>query len=205
MHKGDEQVLVFPHCGLPKLGAFPGLVIAVDSLASLMSSILPNSRFMFRKDVEDDPTMQQLIPYVVCRDSDRVLVYNRGAKGGEQRLADKWSIGIGGHINPEDMRGGMAHVLMRAADRELTEELGENKIDTLAYVGVLKTETSEVDLVHTGIVYTATFTELPEIKEPDEIERHRWVTVKELADYKLEAWSEVVRGHLTKEETQCTV
>jgi len=202
MCKGDEQVLVFPHCGLPKLGTFPGLVTTADALAAFMSSVLPNSRFMARKHVEDDPTMQQIIPYVVCKDGDRVLVYNRGVKGGEQRLADSWSIGVGGHINMDDMCEGVVYVLRRAADRELTEELGANKIDTLTYVGVLKTETSEVDLVHTGIVYTATFTELPEIKEPDEIERHRWVTVKELADYKLEAWSEVVRDHLTKEETQ---
>ncbi len=200
MSKDDEQVLVFPHCGLPKLGTFPGLVTSAESLSVLMCDIVPNSRFMRRKDVEDDPTMQQLIPYVVCKDGPKVLVYNRGGKGGEGRLADSWSIGIGGHINPEDMLESRSQIITYAAIRELAEELGSDSVPTLTYVGVLKTDKAEVDLVHAGIVFTAMFEDVSGFYGSDEIERHRWVTMEELAEYKLESWSEVVRDHLVKEE-----
>lgn len=202
MGKGEEQVLVFPHCGLPKLGEFPGLVTTEESLRALMKDILPNSRFMFRKDVEDDPTMQQIIPYVVCCDEGKVLVYNRGGKGGEGRLADSWSIGIGGHINPVDAESGpLPQALTWAILRELEEELGTPSVPDLKYEGILKTETAEVDLVHTGVVFTATFNNVSDFYGSEEIERHKWVTLEELTDYKLESWSEVVRDHLNKTET----
>ena len=200
MNKDDEQVMVFPHCGLPRLGTFPGFSTSIETWTTFVCDVLPNARFMRRGDVEDDPTMQQIIPYVVCRWHDQVLVYNRGAKGGEKRLADKWSIGIGGHINLEDHRKGLVGTIRSAAYRELAEELGPVSVPpALHYLGFLKTEANLVDQVHSGVVFEAFFNTRIVFKGSEEIERHAWVPLEELKDYNLELWSEVLRDHLIEE------
>ena len=201
MSKDDEQVLVFPHCGLPRLGEFPGLATSTEAWTAFVCDVLPNCRFMRRGDVEDDPTMQQVIPYVVCRWHNKVLVYNRGVKGGEKRLADKWSIGIGGHINLIDEHKSRIDTIRAAAYRELAEELGPiSAVPVLHYVGVLKTDANEVDHVHTGVVFIAYFNTQMVFTGSEEIERHKWLSIDELKNYDLESWSEVVRDHLVKEE-----
>lgn len=203
MGKDDEQVLVFPHCGLKQIGSPQGLDISTQTWSTYVCDVLPNSRYMYRRDVEDDPTMQQIIPYVVCRWHDHILVYNRGGKGGEKRLADKWSIGIGGHINPVDEQKSRIDTLRAAAYRELGEELGSLSVaPMLYYVGLLKTDSNEVDLVHTGVVFTANFNTKKQFDGSDEIERHRWVPLTELGDYELESWSEVVREELLRKNKE---
>lgn len=58
--------------------------------------------FMDREAAENDPSHKQIIAYAIFCHQGRILHYTRGGSGGEARLHDKGSIGIGGHINPVD-------------------------------------------------------------------------------------------------------
>ena len=62
--------------------------------------------FMPRAEVENDPTYQQIIPYVVFRHGDRYFLTHRLRASAERRLRKQYSLGVGGHINPGDLEGG---------------------------------------------------------------------------------------------------
>lgn len=100
MNKNDELVLTATRQQLESHGAFQGYRHGTE----LLDSILETGHWQFRRrgDVEDDPSFKQLIPYCVIVQADRVLVYERGSSGGEDKLHTKLSLGIGGHINPQD-------------------------------------------------------------------------------------------------------
>lgn len=92
---------------------------------------------------EQDPTYRQLVPYITVqprmRDGsvaqDTMLLYQR-THGEERRLTDRYSIGLGGHVNLCDVtnlneQAGMkslaslSDAVLAAAVRELFEELPE--------------------------------------------------------------------------------
>ncbi len=204
MNKDDELVWVFPACAMEDLQGLPGITPRLADWRTFAIDILPKCTFMRRGDVEDEPTLQQVIPYVVCRNGSLVLLYNRGDKGGEKRLADKWSIGVGGHINPGDTKKTPQETLQSAMTREMLEELtaGGFRSDppVLRYFGLLKSEGNAVDAVHFGVVFQAHFAAIAAVVATTEIERHMWVTLEELENYPLENWSEMVRDELLKEE-----
>ncbi len=115
-----------------------------------------------RKLLEVNPAFRQIIPYVIVQAEDHVLRYRRSASGGEQRLAHKSSIGVGGHIDLVDVIGlqnsslvDMAATLDLAALRELEEELSKSFVATCRppqVEGVLLLDDTEVDRVHMGVV-----------------------------------------------------
>ena len=56
-------------------------------------------------DVEQDPSVQQLVVYGYVQLPDkRFMLYQRGNEGyDEKRLAGKVSLGVGGHMEPTDL------------------------------------------------------------------------------------------------------
>ena len=62
-------------------------------------------------EMERDPSFKQVIPYLVLRDGERYFLMRRTAAGGDARLHDRYSIGVGGHLNPGD--GGLLGGLRR--------------------------------------------------------------------------------------------
>src|SRR5262245_62773015 len=78
--------------------------------------------FVERTRAERTPAWKQVIPYCVVEHEGRVLLLRRRAKGGEARLHGKFSIGVGGHVNPVDHTEGEA-IVTEAARREIAEEI----------------------------------------------------------------------------------
>ncbi len=120
----DENVLVVSRGLFEELGTFQGLSAQVDHY--LPAFLDPaNNFFLPRENAEDDPSHKQIIPYAIFRHRDRILRYIRGKKSGEQRLASKASIGIGGHINQHDASEASLHrtTYMTGVEREISEEL----------------------------------------------------------------------------------
>jgi predicted NUDIX family phosphoesterase len=71
--------------------------------------------------------------------------------GGDPRLHDRYSIGVGGHVNPDD--GGLDGDLTRALEREWNEELVVDFVPEFRFVGLLNDDTTAVGRVHVGLVY----------------------------------------------------
>jgi predicted NUDIX family phosphoesterase len=148
----EERVLCFPRQLLEQLGLFQGLSLEVERyLPSVTSS--SNILYLNRGDAEQDPRYKQLIPYVLIFCRDRILRYRRGKRGQETRLHGLFSVGVGGHISEDDHglfsnRQGYAEGMRR----ELLEEVAIDDLNEAA-VAVINDDSTEVGLVHLGVVH----------------------------------------------------
>jgi predicted NUDIX family phosphoesterase len=101
--------------------------------------------------MEADPAWKQVIPYPVLRDGGAWYLMRRTNAGSDVRLHDRYSIGVGGHVNPED--GGLDGDLTTALRREWHEELIVDFVPSFRFVGLLNDDTTPVGQVHLGLVY----------------------------------------------------
>ena len=187
-----EQVLVFPAELLPPL---PPQALFQDD--ALLACLLAASFFMDRDQAEPDPTYKQIIPYSILRHADRVFSYQRTRRGGEGRLFDLYSLGVGGHINPPD--GGAQIVDMAVIeagrDREAFEEFDFRPAGGPRLVGLLNDTSGAVSDVHFGVVYEYTLADTQVI--PREAHKHtnyQFLSPTELQGdrARYEGWSQIV-------------
>ena len=115
--------------------------------------------FVERRAAEENSSWKQVIPYVVVKRADSILLLERKKIEGEVRLHGKLSIGVGGHINPEDAQasvgesGALTHSpIDNGSRREIAEELHVSGRTQLARVGVLNDDSNPVGAVHVGLV-----------------------------------------------------
>jgi predicted NUDIX family phosphoesterase len=142
-----EQVLVIPREVVLPGGSFRGLRPA--DLPWLDDVVARAGTFRPRDAMESDPSFKQLIPYLVLRDGERWFLMKRTRAGADQRLHDRFSIGIGGHLNPGDAD------LMDGLRREWREEIDAPFDPDFRFVGLLNDDDSDVGAVHLGAVFTA--------------------------------------------------
>jgi predicted NUDIX family phosphoesterase len=142
--------------------------------------------------MEADPAFKQIIPYLVLRDGERYFLMRRTKAGGDIRLHDRWSIGVGGHLNPGDVdvAGGLL--------REWAEELVADFVPDFRLIGLLNDDTTDVGRVHLGAVYLADAAgRSVTIREVDKLSGS-FATIDEVATVAddLETWSRLVFDHL---------
>lgn len=142
-----ERVLVVDRIHVPDGGAWHGL--RADGVGALLEAVVRHGRFDPRDEVEGDPGRKQIIPYLVLRDGEATFLMRRTRAGADVRLHDRFSIGIGGHLEPGDGSplGGL--------QREWREEIEADFVPAFSPIGLLNDDTTAVGAVHLGIVYTA--------------------------------------------------
>jgi predicted NUDIX family phosphoesterase len=149
----DEQVLVVPTTAvIAELGGgTPWLGVRPTGEAALADLIRERGEFRPRAAMENDPDWKQVIPYPILRDGPRWFLMRRTRAGSDARLHDRYSIGVGGHVNPDD--GGLDGDLSSALGREWTEELAVDFVPDFRFLGLLNDDTTPVGRVHLGLVY----------------------------------------------------
>ncbi len=193
----SEQVLVVRRSLFDQLGSFHGLNAEIQRYLSVFLAE-GNHFFVARAEAEEDPSLKQLIPYVVVTSGDQILHYRRGSGSGEKRLLKKRSVGIGGHINDGDGMGDAfdAAAYQRALMRELQEELSIESCFIERPLALLNDDTNPVGAVHLGIVHQCELAS-PEVTANEEaIAELGFLTQEELAarHEELESWSQLVIG-----------
>jgi len=143
----DEQVYVVPRVAVPDGASWYGL--RTDRLDDFVDALERDGRYEPRDEMEVDPSFKQVIPYLVLRDGPRYFLMQRTAAGADARLHGRYSIGVGGHLNPGD-RG-----LLGGLVREWHEELVADFTPQFTLVALLNDDTTEVGAVHLGAVYVA--------------------------------------------------
>jgi predicted NUDIX family phosphoesterase len=148
-----ERVLVVPGVELDRLGRFQGFCPEADRYLGVL--LVPQfATFRPRDEVEDDPSLKQIIPYVVFRSGDAVFCYTRGKSGGEARLRRRRSLGVGGHVAEEDADGrGTLEAYEMALRRELDEEVEVGSPGVLHRFGLINDDSTPVGSVHLGVVH----------------------------------------------------
>jgi predicted NUDIX family phosphoesterase len=156
--------------------------------------IAAEGEYRRRGEVESDPSWKQVIPYVVLKDRGRMFLMRRTRAGADARLHERWSIGIGGHVNPED--GGLAGGLAR----EFSEELEVEAMPDFRLVGLLNDDSDPVGAVHLGVVFLAQVDgRAVAVRETDKLEGQFVAPLQVLRVYeRLETWSHLVYDYLTE-------
>lgn len=178
-----ELVYVVPRDAILGGGAWHGVRTAQTD--EFLAVVVAHGRFEPRVAMEADPSFKQIIPYLVLRDGERYFLMRRTRGGGDARLHDAWSIGVGGHVNPGD------HDLAGGLLREWAEELVADFVPEFRLVGLLNDDTTDVGRVHLGAVYLADTAGRPvAIRETDKLSGGfaSPAQVAEVAD-RLETWS----------------
>lgn len=198
----------YPHGFVPF--SSPAAVAAGSSASVQLSGfedvIAREGFFVERAYAEKTPTLKQIIPYSVVRcetaSGPLVLCTRRLAKGGESRLHDKHSIGIGGHINPQDLPADSSarNPLDAGTRREVDEELVVRGQYEVRRLGLINDDSNPVGAVHVGVVQAITISGGVEIRERDLLEGEL-VTYEELhrrvaRGVNFETWSKLLIPHL---------
>jgi predicted NUDIX family phosphoesterase len=116
----------------------------------------------------------------------------RTQAGGDARLHDRFSIGVGGHLNPGDgdLAGGLR--------REWREEVEADFVPDFTLIGLLNDDTTDVGSVHVGAVYLADACGRPvAIRESHKLSGEFAAPgeVRSVVD-RMETWSALVFEHL---------
>lgn len=199
MSKMDEIIIVAPRKEVfdnEKL-TFQGVKSDKHITKQITENIARTYSTMRRGDAEENPNYKQPIPYVVLKRGNEVFSYKRLTGGGEQRLHNQISLGVGGHLN--DVEGlDFYGVLADGLQRELSEELfiNSNKL-TLNTVGLINDDSNDVGKVHIGMLVIG---ELPldeevSVQETDQL-LGEWIKIEDLKQPEiynsLETWSQFV-------------
>jgi len=185
----DELVFVVPRDAVLTDDGWYGLQAADSAdLDAFLATIERHGRFEPRPAMEADAGFKQIIPYLVLRDGESYFLMRRTRAGGDARLHDRWSIGVGGHLNPgdQDLDGGLR--------REWSEELVADWIPEFNFIGLLNDDTTPVGQVHLGAVFVADAAGRPvSIRETDKLSG-AFATPAEVAAVApdLETWSRLV-------------
>jgi predicted NUDIX family phosphoesterase len=170
----------FPH-GLLPFADTPGSASdgTTFSLREFETAVAEHGFFVERARAETSPQWKQVIPYSLVECDGRILVVRRLRKGGESRLHEKLSIGIGGHINPEDLSGtktgdvrerGTRNPVDAGTRREIAEELAVRGAYDIRRVGLLNDDSNPVGAVHVGVVQVISVRGSVEIRERDQLD-----------------------------------
>jgi predicted NUDIX family phosphoesterase len=166
----------------------PWLGVRRDGLEGVLERAGGDGDYVPRQAAEVDPSLKQIIPYLVLRDGNCIFLMKRTRAGGDARLHDLYTIGIGGHLNPGDggILGGLA--------REWREELEADFIPRFEYAGLLNDDTVEVGLHHLGVVYLAEAAGRPvSVRETHKLSGSFEEVEAVLAVYdRMETWSQLV-------------
>jgi len=191
--KNMTKVLVVPTSEFTSLGYFQGFHADADRyLNHLLTPAFAD--FQPRYLVEEDPSLKQIIPYVIFRCGSRVFTYTRGTTQGEGRLHRLRSIGVGGHVDEADADGRATFEAYEVAlKRELDEEVEINAPGTLRLVGLINDDLTPVGRVHLGAVYIYELESESVTPREDGLAEAGFVSVAELGERpeELETWSSI--------------
>ncbi len=191
--KPDEHILVVKRAALfPNGQAWQGIK-KVES-ESYLKIIRDNQEFLPRSQMENDPNYKQIIPYLIFEHKKHYFLMQRDAKTTEQRLQNKFTLGIGGHIRQQDVTSGD---IITWAEREFHEEVNYKGSFTIESLGILNDDSNAVGEVHLGFVFIL-HGNSPEISIKSELKQGELLTIEQCVPFyeNMESWSQLVFNFL---------
>lgn len=191
----QENVFVVPITAAVKNKInFQGFLPGNDSLWTQFAA---EGMFLNRHTVEDDTRYKQLIVYLVLRYKEEIFIYQRMRATGEKRLLNKYSFGLGGHINPVRSLN-FRRLIASNLTRELKEEVSFPGPYSYCFLGLLNDEETEVGKYHFGLVFLVScLTPLITVREKNKIQG-KLIPVSRLFEYRgnLENWSSILLPYI---------
>jgi predicted NUDIX family phosphoesterase len=191
----DELVLAFPTLELWKLLTYKGKGLILGN-SEVLRMIVQNGLFLKRSEVEEDPSFKQIISYAIISNEDSFYLFKRTSGQREKRLHNKFSLGVGGHMNPDDSSDSKEQYLIGELKREVSEEvklLNGCLINDIEFIGFINDDTIPVGRVHIGLLYNIHVSNKEVyINETDKMTAG-WVEKSSLAEFYdgMETWSKI--------------
>ncbi len=196
-----ENVLVVPRPLLFPHGEWRGF--RDTGLDMLLQRIRGGYHFRPRREVEEDPSEPQIIPYVVFRHEDRYFLTHRLRRSSERRLRHLYSLGVGGHINPEDVDDA-TDPIEAGLRREWEEEVVYEGSVHHQLLGAINDQTTDVGRVHFGLIFLVEG-DRPEIsiREVDKL-AGALMPLEAMRSYYLdmESWSQLIFDYLVSKPVE---
>ena len=179
-----------------------------DNIDRLLQNIHKFAYFINRPDAENNPALKQIIPYLVITGRDgKIFLVQRLAGQTEKRLHNKYSIGIGGHINPViDAQGkevlSMPDIIRSGLERELHEELEVKTTYQYKLAGYLNDDSNSVGQVHLGLVHQVLVDDVQGVSVLEkDLMVGKFETISEIEKQfeLLETWSQIVFKDFVKQ------
>ena len=175
------------------------------------SVILKNFEWMDKEQAEADPAYKQPIGYSIIYNptSRKVFFYQRSKidkNYAEKRLQEKWSCGVGGHIEKVDTRKG--NPIHESVLREIQEEIEITGKKHMQVLGYINDDSNDVGKVHFGILYLVIIDSdtvkplYPEISEGRLVPIHVLENKCKSTDVVVENWTKIALEPLKNIQTQ---
>lgn len=203
MNKMDEIIIVAPRKSVfdEERLTFQGHEHDTDTVVEILQNVTNSCSTMRRGDAEENEAYKQPIPYAVIKRDDEIFVYERLAGGGESKLHNKLSLGVGGHMNETEDDLHFSDILIENLMREINEELNisTQTSPVLDIIGLINDDEDPtgVGKVHLGILavfQVSADTEIT-VRETEELDG-KFISIESLKEKetydRLENWSKIV-------------
>lgn len=198
----EELVFAFPTDELWKLIDYneKGLIKA-DS--EVLKRIVRNGLFRKRGELEEDESFKQVIPYAVISHKESFYLFKRISGQTEKRLHNKFSLGVGGHMNPGKANEPDEQYLIHELKREFFEEVrlvNGCRIENIEFIGFINDDTIPVGRVHIGLLYNIHVSDKNVVINETDRMTADWIDKPGLAEFyeELETWSKIVYDYLVE-------
>ena len=205
MNNMEELVFAFPTDEFWKLMTYKKKGLIKEN-GEVLKRIVQNGLFLRRSELEEDSSFKQIIPYAIIsnkepkrsgvRQSQSFYLFKRTSKQTEKRLHNKFSLGVGGHMNPNDSMESKEQFLIDELKREIYEEvklLNGCLIEDIEFIGFINDDTISVGSVHIGLLYNIHVSNKEVyINETDKITAD-WIDKSNLAEFYegMETWTKI--------------
>ena len=195
MNNMEELVFAFPTDELWKLVTYnkKGLI---KGNTEVLKKIVQNGQFLGRSELEEDPSYKQIIPYAVISNKDSFYLFRRSSGQTEKRLQNLFSLGVGGHMNPNVSMESGEQYLIDELKREFYEEvrlLNGCLIENIEFTGFINDDTIPVGMFHIGLLYNIKVSNREVyINETDKMTAE-WIDRYNLAEFyeEMETWTKI--------------
>jgi predicted NUDIX family phosphoesterase len=195
MNNMEELVFAFSTDELWKLLTYKeqGLILGNSDA---LKTIVQNGLFLRRSELEEDPSFKQIIPYAIISNKESFYLFRRTSGQTEKRLHNKFSLGVGGHMNSNLSMESKEHYLIDELKRELFEEvrlLNGCLIEDIEFIGFINDDTIPVGRVHIGLLYNIHVSNKEVyINETDKMTAD-WIDKSSLAEFYegMETWTKI--------------
>jgi predicted NUDIX family phosphoesterase len=207
----EEHILCFKR---EILRAYPHLEKTFYD-ASLWHQILAHLESRPRSLTEHDYNYKQLVVYILLNHEVVFLSYQRTPKTDEARLKDRYSVGIGGHVNIQDTSqlslfgaddARWNDFLLEAVWREVNEEvqIRGTIVQAPKLICFINDDSNDVGQVHFGVVWLVKLAE-PSVTTRGErgigkLSFRDLTSLSSMRD-RLESWSQLLVDYLLRESS----
>lgn len=194
--KHDENILVVARNKLFQEQPLQGF-LELPSFDYYQETIETNKEFLPRSMMEQDPSYKQIIPYLIFSFDNKIFLMQRAGNAGEQRLKNKYTLGIGGHIREHDIAGS---TIFDWATREFNEEVHYDGSLRIQPLGLINDESNAVGQVHLGFAFLLKG-DSENIRIRSELQQGSLLSLDQCALFfdQMETWSQIAFTYLQQD------